>query len=288
MTWSGPTPGPPLVDDNSGKPEATTWLPHRAAEEEGAPCSVFGGKITTYRHLAQEAVEELAGRMPELKGPADRHGPAARRRFPDGRGPWRSRAKCRARYPSLRPAGPGGWSAPTGARHSPFSAMPPALPDCGQHFRPRPDRARTAPPDRRRMGPQCRGRAMAARQSWGCASATTRPGRWQTGSRSTIRSPLRSDAMSGDHLLVLDEGTTSTRAMLYTLGGDHVALAQAPLEQYYPAPAGSNTTPPRSAKTLDCAREMIARAGGANGSPQSASPTSAKRSSPGTRPVASR
>ena len=70
--------------------------------------------------------------------------------------------------------------------------------------------------------------------------------------------------MSGDHLLVLDEGTTSTRAMLYTLGGDHVALAQAPLEQYYPR-AGwvEHDAAEILAKTLDCAREMIARAGGA-------------------------
>jgi glycerol-3-phosphate dehydrogenase len=30
--------------------------------------SVFGGKITTYRHLAEEAVDLLASRMPELDG----------------------------------------------------------------------------------------------------------------------------------------------------------------------------------------------------------------------------
>ena len=37
--------------------------------------------------------------------------------------------------------------------------------------------------------------------------------------------------MSGDHLLVLDEGTTSTRAMLYTTGGQLLDMAQAALEQ---------------------------------------------------------
>ena len=31
--------------------------------------SVFGGKLTTYRHLAQSAIDLLASRIPELAGP---------------------------------------------------------------------------------------------------------------------------------------------------------------------------------------------------------------------------
>ncbi len=62
----------PLVDDGSGKPEAATrgYRFELSDQSEGAPIlSVFGGKITTYRHLAEEAVEFLADRLPELAGP---------------------------------------------------------------------------------------------------------------------------------------------------------------------------------------------------------------------------
>jgi glycerol-3-phosphate dehydrogenase len=62
-----------LVDDGSGKPEAATRgyrLPI-SDPEEGAPLlGVYGGKITSYRHLAQAAVDELAKRIPALAGPA--------------------------------------------------------------------------------------------------------------------------------------------------------------------------------------------------------------------------
>jgi len=60
-----------LVDDGSGRPEAATrgyQLP-LSEPDEGAPLlSVYGGKITTYRHLAEEAVNKLAKRLPTLEG----------------------------------------------------------------------------------------------------------------------------------------------------------------------------------------------------------------------------
>jgi glycerol-3-phosphate dehydrogenase len=61
----------PLLDDGSGRPEATTrgYELDLSDEEHGAPLlSVFGGKITTYRHLAAEAVDKLADRLPILRG----------------------------------------------------------------------------------------------------------------------------------------------------------------------------------------------------------------------------
>jgi glycerol-3-phosphate dehydrogenase len=67
-TYSGVRP---LLDDGSGRPEATTrgYELDLSDEDHGAPIlSVFGGKITTYRHLAAEAVEKLAGRLPVLRG----------------------------------------------------------------------------------------------------------------------------------------------------------------------------------------------------------------------------
>ncbi len=63
----------PLIDDGSGRPEAATrgYRLELSEESEGAPLlSVYGGKITTYRHLAEEAVDMLAGRLPALSGPA--------------------------------------------------------------------------------------------------------------------------------------------------------------------------------------------------------------------------
>lgn len=74
-TYSGVRP---LIDDGSGKPEAATrgYSLELSPETEGAAMlSVFGGKITTYRHLAREAIETLAERLPLLREPfeSDQH-----------------------------------------------------------------------------------------------------------------------------------------------------------------------------------------------------------------------
>ncbi len=66
------------------------------------------------------------------------------------------------------------------------------------------------------------------------------------------------------HILVIDEGTTSTRAMLFSANGQCLGSAQRPITQHYPAPglvehdAGEIWT-----LTLECAREMVSEAGGA-------------------------
>jgi glycerol-3-phosphate dehydrogenase len=62
----------PLIDDGSGRPEAATrgYRLELSEKHEGAPLlSVYGGKITTYRHLSEEAVDLLAERLPALSGP---------------------------------------------------------------------------------------------------------------------------------------------------------------------------------------------------------------------------
>ena len=69
-TYSGVRP---LVDDGSGKPEAATrgYRLELSDMAKGAPLlSVYGGKITTYRHLAEEAVDLLAPRLSALSGSA--------------------------------------------------------------------------------------------------------------------------------------------------------------------------------------------------------------------------
>ena len=67
-----------------------------------------------------------------------------------------------------------------------------------------------------------------------------------------------------DYILVLDEGTTSTRAMLFASDGVLVASAQAPLTQHYPQ-SGWVEHDPREIwdKTLACALEVVPKAGGA-------------------------
>lgn len=127
----------PLLDDGSGKPDAATrgYRLELSDEEEGAPIlSVFGGKITSYRHLAEEAVAVLADRMPELQGPSWTAGAA----LPGGDFPIGEEqalnASLTTRYAFLDPA----WaqrlvnSYGTLAGKVLGDAQSPA--DCGRHF----------------------------------------------------------------------------------------------------------------------------------------------------------
>jgi glycerol kinase len=66
-------------------------------------------------------------------------------------------------------------------------------------------------------------------------------------------------------LLVIDEGTTSTRAMLFARDGACLGSAQRPLTQHYPAPGMvEHDAAEIWALTLACAREMVDAAGGAH------------------------
>ena len=61
----------------------------------------------------------------------------------------------------------------------------------------------------------------------------------------------------GDNILVLDAGTTSTRAMLFAPDGGLLAVAQKELTQHYPAPGRVEHDPAEIwARTLACAREI--------------------------------
>jgi glycerol kinase len=63
---------------------------------------------------------------------------------------------------------------------------------------------------------------------------------------------------SADRILVLDAGTTSTRAMLFAPDGSLVALAQRPLTQHYPQPGWVEHDPEEIWQaTLNCAREVV-------------------------------
>jgi len=61
----------PLLADDAGSAAAVTRDYHLARDDDGPPLlSVFGGKITTYRRLAEEAVDWLAPRLGPVATPA--------------------------------------------------------------------------------------------------------------------------------------------------------------------------------------------------------------------------
>jgi len=71
--------------------------------------------------------------------------------------------------------------------------------------------------------------------------------------------------VKGEHILVLDEGTTSTRAIVYAPDGKILHVAQAELTQYYPEPGHvEHDASEIWDKTLACAREVIGKLGGAD------------------------
>ncbi|MCP1468934.1 glycerol kinase [Sphingobium sp. OAS761] len=66
-------------------------------------------------------------------------------------------------------------------------------------------------------------------------------------------------------ILVLDAGTTSTRAMLYGLDGTRLATAQREITQYYPRPGWvEHDADEIWTRSIACARDMVAQAGGAD------------------------
>ena len=68
-----------------------------------------------------------------------------------------------------------------------------------------------------------------------------------------------------DKIIVIDEGTTSTRTMLFSADGTPLGSAQREIRQHYPAPGlVEHDAAEIWDATLACTREMIARAGGAD------------------------
>ena len=68
-----------------------------------------------------------------------------------------------------------------------------------------------------------------------------------------------------EYLLVIDEGTTSTRAVLFAADGTAVYSCQRPLTQHYPQPGlVEHDAEEIWNLTLTCAQAMVAKAGGAD------------------------
>ena len=96
----------PLYDDGASRAQEATrdYVLTLDAPEGGAPLlSVFGGKITTYRRLAEAAMARLAPHLPGLGAPW-----TAGAALPGGEFPWNGAPRLvvdlRARYPFLAPA----------------------------------------------------------------------------------------------------------------------------------------------------------------------------------------
>jgi glycerol-3-phosphate dehydrogenase len=97
-TYSGVRP---LIEDGSGRPEAATRGYRIDLDlDEGAPLlTIYGGKITSYRHVAEEAVDELAPHIPAI---ARKHW-TARTALPGGDFPVDGAAALRAEYKLAHP-----------------------------------------------------------------------------------------------------------------------------------------------------------------------------------------
>src|SRR3546814_6946200 len=65
-------------------------------------------------------------------------------------------------------------------------------------------------------------------------------------------------------IIVIDEGTTSTRTMLFAADGTPLGSAQREIRQHYPGPGlVEHDDAEIWDATIDCTREMVERAGGA-------------------------
>jgi glycerol-3-phosphate dehydrogenase len=126
-----------LVEDGSDKPEAASRgyrLP-LSEPEAGAPLlGVYGGKITSYRALAEEAVDALAERLPALSGPArTAHTPLPGGDFPHDRQDELI-AILRAGYPFLAEADATRMARAYGTRARDWLGMATGWSDLGRAF----------------------------------------------------------------------------------------------------------------------------------------------------------
>lgn len=126
----------PLYDDGSTDPAAVTrdYVLKLDANEGVAPLlSIFGGKITTYRRLAEQALGEIAPFFPEMKRPWTKAEP-----LPGGdivRGDLAAyERELNARYASLDPRLLGALAHRHGTRSSRVLGNANVAADLGRHF----------------------------------------------------------------------------------------------------------------------------------------------------------
>lgn len=140
-TYSGVRP---LLDDGSDKPEAATrgyrldFADTPETPGAGPFLSVFGGKITTYRHLAQEAVTRLLTRMAPAPGAGQRKDWTGRAPLPGGDFPITEKpaleAALRTDYPFLSPEAVHRLASLYGTRARLWLGKATLLQDLGRYF----------------------------------------------------------------------------------------------------------------------------------------------------------
>ena len=126
----------PLYDDGASSATAATRdYVIRLREEEGAAAvDVFGGKITTYRRLAEAVMAKLGGGLPGDGRGLDGAGGAAGRGFSGGRGGGAGGGADGGRFRSSTRAGRGGWCGATAPRRRLMLDGARAAEDLGERF----------------------------------------------------------------------------------------------------------------------------------------------------------
>ena len=126
----------PLYDDNAANPSAVTRdYVFDIDAPDGAPplLSVFGGKITTYRKLAEHALDKLAPYFPLMSGAWTQ-----KAALPGGEMPGGDFARLSAgiahRYPWLPASAAAGYSRRYGTRVEDLLRGATSLGDLGRHF----------------------------------------------------------------------------------------------------------------------------------------------------------
>ena len=159
----------PLLDDESGDPSEVTRDYALELDTSARRCHVWGGKITTYRKLAEEAGDLLGAPIWRRRGPWTRDAILPGGDFAAWIGPPQRPDADFARFPQvLAQRHPGNlpcaaWQ-PPGARprHAGRGVAP--RDDLGAEVAPA-VRGRARPPARQRVGAQRRRRALAAQQA---------------------------------------------------------------------------------------------------------------------------
>jgi glycerol-3-phosphate dehydrogenase len=132
-TYSGVRP---LYDDGTADPAAVTrdYVLKLDAPGSGAPLlSIFGGKITTYRRLAEQALRDLAPFFPDMKTPWTRNEPLPGGDMVKSDLAAFDRDLC-ARYASIDPRLLSALARRHGTRSSRVLGRATTIADLGRHF----------------------------------------------------------------------------------------------------------------------------------------------------------
>ena len=254
----------PLYDDGANAASAATRDYVLELDVDGPPLvSIFGGKITTYRRLAEHVLDMLDPAFPAI---GQRRGWTGAAPLPGGAfAATELEARVRAlrlRYPWLHDREARRLTQAYGLRANEILGRGERATGARTRLRRGLERERGRLSDAGRMGRMRRGRRVAPLQAR--ATPERRPDRR---ARPLYRRPARRGrpklerAKDARVILVIDQGTTSTRAIVFGADAAPVASAQAEFPQIYPRPGWVEHDPEALWRTtLATAREALKRA----------------------------